>query len=170
MGMVILEPLLVSVGSSNIPWTTVKIVDGNIYAKTHHSSFINLPSWSIGIVSFWFSLPANGIAFCWGDNSAGQVGVPTTAYGEITQPRPLVTPTGTRPKQITCGANYTAIITSEYRYLALFLKKAYLSVCFRWRSDVHLGVWHCWPTWTREFAQECVSGNWMVRSYIVQTI
>ena len=56
---------------------------------------------------------ANGIAFCWGDNSAGQVGVPTTAYGEITQPRPLVTPTGTRPKQITCGANYTAIITSE---------------------------------------------------------
>lgn len=51
------------------------------------------------------------MAFCWGDNAFGQCGVPANVYGEISQPRGVLIPSGTRPTQISCGANFTVLVT-----------------------------------------------------------
>ncbi|XP_019854073.1 PREDICTED: ultraviolet-B receptor UVR8-like [Amphimedon queenslandica] len=58
------------------------------------------------------AITANGVAYCWGDNASSQCGVPSSVYGELSSPRGIVLPSGIRPTQINCGANFTVLVTS----------------------------------------------------------
>ena len=52
------------------------------------------------------------MAYCWGDNGSGQCAVPPNAFSEFPRPRPVLTATGTRPIQISCGASFTVLVTA----------------------------------------------------------
>ena len=75
------------------------------------------------------ALTANGIAYCWGDNSAGQLGI-AHSYPEVSKPRAVLTPSGQQLIQVACGANFTVALSGEldnmshggrYRKIGFFL-------------------------------------------------
>ena len=51
----------------------------------------------------------NGIVYCWGDNSAGQLGV-SVSNQDVNVPRAVVTPSGAHITMVACGANFTAAL------------------------------------------------------------
>jgi alpha-tubulin suppressor-like RCC1 family protein len=56
-------------------------------------------------------LSGGGIPYCWGDNSAGQLGVPLSTQ-EVCRPRAVLIPTGNHITQVACGANFTVALSS----------------------------------------------------------
>ena len=56
---------------------------------------------------------ANGIVFCWGDNTAGQLGL-NSSLQEHNQPKAVVTPPGATITMVACGANFTAALAGTY--------------------------------------------------------
>ena len=50
--------------------------------------------------------------YCWGDNSAGQLGV-SISNQDINVPRAVVTPSGSHITMVACGANFTAALAGE---------------------------------------------------------
>ena len=59
------------------------------------------------------STVAGGQAYCWGENGSGQCGVPAQAYSEIQKPRAILISSATRPTQISCGYNFTSLLTNS---------------------------------------------------------
>lgn len=57
-------------------------------------------------------LTGSGIPYCWGDNSAGQLGVALTIQ-ELCRPRAVNIPTGNHITQVACGANFTVALSCE---------------------------------------------------------
>ena len=59
-------------------------------------------------------LTGSGIPYCWGDNSAGQLGVPLSTQ-EVCRPRAVLIPTGYFIIQVACGANFTVALSCKFR-------------------------------------------------------
>ena len=57
-------------------------------------------------------LTGSGIPYCWGDNSAGQLGVPLSTQ-EVCRPRAVLIPTGHFITQVACGANFTVALSCK---------------------------------------------------------
>lgn len=53
--------------------------------------------------------------FCWGDNSAGQLGLNSNLQ-EISVPKAVVTPPGANITMVACGANFTAALSGTHPY------------------------------------------------------
>lgn len=60
------------------------------------------------------ALSSNGIVYCWGDNSAGQLGV-SASNQDVNLPRAVVTPSGAFITMVACGANFTAALAASGR-------------------------------------------------------
>ena len=84
---------------------------GDTLEQSHVSILFCLPPSLAHFFSLSLFLVVSGIAYCWGDNSTGQVALPITTLTEVAKPRPVHTPSGSQPMQIACGANFTVIIT-----------------------------------------------------------
>lgn len=56
----------------------------------------------------------NGIVYCWGDNSAGQLGTSLhNQLQDINEPQPVITPSGATITIVACGANFTAALAGN---------------------------------------------------------
>ena len=65
------------------------------------------------------ALTASSQAYCWGDNSVGQLGV-ALSYSEVNKPRAVLTPTGQQLIMVACGANFSVALSSELILLDVY--------------------------------------------------
>ncbi len=82
------------------------------------------------------ALTASCQAYCWGDNSGGQLGIAHT-YTEISKPRAILIPTGVQLTMVACGANFTVALSSEYTIHVRMCTPLYMYGCAR---NLHV---HC---------------------------
>ena len=59
---------------------------------------------------------ANGIVFCWGDNTGGQLGLNSNLQ-EYNHPKAVVTPPGANIIMVACGATFTAALAGTHTIL-----------------------------------------------------
>lgn len=84
----------------------------------------------------------NGIVHCWGDNSAGQLGMSVNNQ-DVNYPRPVVTPSGSSITMVACGANFTAALAGWplcYQYHVISYNTQHQAKCTR-------GVWALLDNW-----------------------
>ena len=62
------------------------------------------------------ALSSTGVVYSWGDNSVSQLGL-SVSYTEVTKPRQVNIPSGFQVSQVACGANFSAALTSESRFI-----------------------------------------------------
>ena len=62
------------------------------------------------------ALSSTGVVYSWGDNSVSQLGL-SVSYTEVTKPRQVNIPSGFQVSGEACGANFSAALTSEWRFM-----------------------------------------------------